>query len=153
MSSLPNDVAHANAQMLGVLEAVQDRVDVLGPFAQLGQRFFENLERRQMLDEQAVHQLVDHARVAGEDAGQVRARRTQRAHTSSSDGWLKLNSSHSAALPPSESLTRLRFTSVVSGSGVWAIAASSRGAIAARKWRQRRVERKRIFSVASAIRF
>ena len=64
-----------------------------------------------------------------------------------------LNSSHSAALPPSESLTRLRLTSVVSGSGVWAIAASSRGAMAARKCRQRRVERKRIFSVASAIRF
>ena len=40
-----------------------------------------------------------------------------------SDGRLLLKSSHSAALPPSESLTRLRFTSVVSGSGVLAIAA------------------------------
>ena len=70
---LADHVAHADAQVLGVLEAVQDRVDILGAFAQLGQRLFENRERRQLLDEQAVHQLVDHAGVAGEDAGEVRA--------------------------------------------------------------------------------
>ena len=72
-----------------------------------------------------------------------------KAHSSTysrSDGGLKLNSSHSTPLPPSESLTLLRFTSVASGSGVAAIAFSSRGAIAARKCRQRRVDRKRIFS-------
>ena len=66
-------VAHADAKMLGVFEAVQDRVEVFGPAAQLGQRFFEDRQRRQVLDEQAVHQLVDHARVAGQDARQIRA--------------------------------------------------------------------------------
>ena len=47
------------------------------------------------------------------------------AHSSTysrSDGGLKLNSSHSTPLPPSESLTLLRFTSVASGSGVAAMA-------------------------------
>ena len=68
-------------------------------------------------------------------------------------GGLKLNSSHSTPLPPSESLTLLRLTSVKSGSGVSAIAASNCGAMAARKCRQRRVDRKRIFSVDSSIRF
>src|SRR5688572_13850109 len=72
---------------------------------------------------------------------------------SCSDGGLKLNSSHSTPLPPSESLTLLRLTSVASGSGVAAMARSSFGAIDARKWRHRRVERKGIFSDAKAIRF
>ena len=51
----------------------------------------------------------------------------------SSEAGLKLNSSQSTPLPPSESLTAARLPSVASGSGVLPIAASSRGAIAARK--------------------
>ena len=45
------------------------------------------------------------------------------------DGGLKLNSSHNTPLPPSESLTLLRFTSVASGSGVAVIKQAG-----ARRW-------------------
>ena len=34
---LADDVANADAKMLGVFEAVQNRVDILGAFAELGQ--------------------------------------------------------------------------------------------------------------------
>ena len=68
-------------------------------------------------------------------------------------GGLKLKSSHSTPLPPSESLTLARLTNVESGSGVAAIASRSCGTMAARKWRQRRVDRKRIFSVDNSIKF
>ena len=105
-----------------------------------------------LLDQQAVHQLVDHARVAGEDAGQIRAGGAQ-LHVQVERRRIEAEQLPQHRLAAERIADRLRFTSVESGSGVAAIAASSRGAIAARKCRQRRVERKRIFSVASAIRF
>src|SRR5688572_32459486 len=71
---------------------------------------------------------------------------------SCSEGGLKLNSSHNTPLPPSESLTLLRLTSVASGSAVCAMALNRRGAMAARKCRQRRVDRNGIRSSARAIR-
>src|SRR3954469_19197414 len=70
---LPYHIANADAQVLGVFEAVQYRVDVFCTTAKFGERFFENRRRGQVLDEQAVHKLVDHARIAGENAGEVRA--------------------------------------------------------------------------------
>ena len=62
------DVADADAEMLGVFEAVEDGVEIFGAAAELGQRAFEDGERGEVLDEEAIHQLVDHAGAAGEDA-------------------------------------------------------------------------------------
>ncbi len=70
---LAQQVADAHAKLLVVLEAVQDGVDVLGPAAQFGQRLPQRLRGGQLVQHQAVHQAVDHARVAGEDARQVGA--------------------------------------------------------------------------------
>ena len=56
--------------------------------------------------------------------GQVRRCRRRARRTAAATGGLKLNSSQSTPLPPSESLTLSRFTSVESGSGVAAMALS-----------------------------
>src|SRR4029079_18786309 len=72
-----NDITNTDADMLGILETVQDRVDVLGPFAQISKRFAENRQRGQTLNQEAIHQLIDHARVAGKNVSQIRASGTQ----------------------------------------------------------------------------
>ena len=54
-----------------VATIVQDRLEVLGPAGKLGQRGLQPRQIRKPLDDQAVHQLVDHAGIAGEDAGEI----------------------------------------------------------------------------------
>ncbi len=44
---LPEDVAHADAKLLVVLEAVQDGIDVFGAAAEVGQALVHALPRRQ----------------------------------------------------------------------------------------------------------
>ena len=67
-------------------------------------------------------------------------------------GGLKLNSSQRTALAPSDADTFSRLVNVMSGSGVRPTASSSRGAIAARKCRQRACDRNAKSSRAKAIR-
>ena len=74
---LAQQVANADAKLLVVLEAVQHRVDVLGAAAQFGQRLPQRLPAGQLVQHEAVHQAVDHARVARQDAGEVRAVRAE----------------------------------------------------------------------------
>ena len=140
---LAQDVAHADAQLLRVLEAVQDRIQVLGPAAQLGQRCVEHRARRQLVQHQAVHQLVDHARVAGQNARQKLAGRAE-LDVQRIDGGLKLNSSHSTPFTP-QRIADLSPGSPASNRGRasrrWPSAAAGRSA--AKKCRQRRVEQKR----------
>ena len=47
-------VVNADAKLLRVFEAVQGRLDVLGPAAQIGQRRFQNLAARQLVEQQTV---------------------------------------------------------------------------------------------------
>ena len=151
---LAQDVAHADAQLLGVLEAVQDRVDIFGPAAQFGQRV--RRATRSVGSLSSTRLSISSSSMPG-----LLIRMPDRywldEHSSTykcSVGGLKLNSSHSTPLPPSESLTLLEVDQRRSRGRAWRRwPCSSCGAIAARKCRQRRVERKRIFSVASAIRF
>ena len=72
---LAEQIAHANAQLLRVLEAVQNRIHVFGGVGQIGEALFERFQRRQFVEHQTVHQLVEHPRMAGEDFGKKRAGR------------------------------------------------------------------------------
>ena len=148
---LAQDVAHADAQLLRVLEAVQNRIESSAPRHNSASVLRSNSARRQLVQHQAVHQLVDHARVADQNARQIFA---GRAHL---DVQTQRGRVEAEQLPqhPLAAERIADFSQVderESGSGVAAIAFNSRGAIAARKCRQRRVDRKRIFSVDSAIR-
>ena len=74
---LPQNVAHSHAQVLEALEAVQNRVDVFRSPAQVLQRRLQGLVGGQLVQHQRIHQFVDHARIARENARQIRARGTQ----------------------------------------------------------------------------
>ena len=63
---LAEQVADADAKLLVVLEAVQDRLDVFGRPAKFLERFPQALAAGQAIQDEAVHQPVDHARVADE---------------------------------------------------------------------------------------
>jgi len=71
---LAENVAHANAQVLRILEAVQHRHDVFRPARQLLERVIEPVVGRQLIEHERIHQLVDHARIRRENIGEVRAR-------------------------------------------------------------------------------
>ena len=110
------------------------------PRVSSAERLLQPCQVGQLLHEQAVHQLVDHAGVAGEDAGQVRARRTQ-LHVQ-----LERRPVEAEQLPQRRlAAERIAHAAQVHqrriGIGRPAIAASRRGAIDARNSRQRRVER------------
>jgi len=60
--------------LLRRLERLQDRLDVDRPATEFTEARLERLGRRQSLDEQAVEQFVDHARVCGQEVRQERAR-------------------------------------------------------------------------------
>ena len=53
---------------------MDDRADVDRPVAKPSELLVEPFGRRQSLDDEAVEQLVDHAGIAHEDAGEERAR-------------------------------------------------------------------------------
>ena len=142
---LAQQIANAHAKLL-VVETVQDRLDVFGRPAKLLERLPQALPRWQSVPARGCPS--EPSSIPG-----LLMRMPDRygwkntVLTYSLRRGAKLNSSHSTPLPPNESLTLARLTSVESGSGVAAMASSSCGTMAARKWRQRRVERKRIFSV------
>ncbi len=71
------NIPHANAQVLRVAETVQDGFRVFGRSTEVAERSFQFFESRQLAQHQAVHQFVDHPRVADEDPGEVGAGRTQ----------------------------------------------------------------------------
>ncbi len=70
---LVQNIAHGHLQHLGVFEAVQNGLDIFRPAGQLAQVVLQGVVRGKLVEHQAVHQLVDHARVADQDARQVRA--------------------------------------------------------------------------------
>ena len=70
---LAEQIADADAELLVVLEAVQDRLDVLRRPAKLLERFPQALAAGQSVQHETVHQPVDHARIADKDVREVRA--------------------------------------------------------------------------------
>ena len=70
-------VPHSDPQLLRHPEGVEDRGQVYRALAELGQIGLERGRRRQPFDQQAVEELVDHARIHHEQPRQKGARRTQ----------------------------------------------------------------------------
>ena len=70
---LAEQVGDGDPQQLLVLEAVQDRVRVARPAAQLGQLRPQLVGRPRLVEHQAVEQLVDHPRVVDQEPRQERA--------------------------------------------------------------------------------
>ena len=136
-----------------VLEAVQDRLDRVrstGPAKQLGQLGAQVGQRPRAVEDQAVEQLVDHARVVDQDLRQELA---------VADVHVQLQPRRvEAEQLPQDRLAAERRGHLFQvdqrqvGSGVAATARSSCGAMLARKCRQRRVDRNRC-SCASRVRF
>ena len=83
---LAQHVTHADAQMQRVLEAVQNRLDVFRPVQQVLEHRVEPGQGRQFVQDQRIHQLVDHARIAGQDARQVRVAAHSRTYSWSDGG-------------------------------------------------------------------
>jgi hypothetical protein len=67
-------VANPDPQLLGGLEGMEHRCDVGRIPTDLLERRLEGLESRQSLDDEAVEQLVDHARIRHQQAGEKLAR-------------------------------------------------------------------------------
>src|SRR5207253_1203859 len=60
---LAENIADADAQDFFVLEAVQDRLQVGGAFAKVGQLLSKVSSAARLVENEAVQQLVDHARI------------------------------------------------------------------------------------------
>ena len=71
------DVAGADAHPFLVAEAPEDRRQVFGPFAQLGQLGLDRRPGQGAIDDQRVHQVVDHAGVADQDLREELAGRAE----------------------------------------------------------------------------
>ena len=65
---LAQNVAHAHAKLLIVLETVQNQFDVFRRAAKFGERVFEPFAVGQFVEHEAVHQAVDHAGIARQNA-------------------------------------------------------------------------------------
>ncbi len=64
------DVARADPHPFLVAEAEQDRRQVLGPAAELGQLGLDRQRRLRPVDDERVHQVVDHPGVVDQDLGE-----------------------------------------------------------------------------------
>ena len=62
---LAKHVTHADSQVQRVLESVQNGFDVFRPVQQVLEHRIEPGEGRQFVQDQRIHQLVDHAGIAG----------------------------------------------------------------------------------------
>ena len=73
----PEDLAGPDPDPLLVPEAEQDGGEVLGPLAELGQLGPDRLGGLCLVDDQRIHQVVDHPRVADQRLGEELARRAE----------------------------------------------------------------------------